>query len=327
LRLLPDPLAKHEENWQCSRGARCRFLRQLSPRKIVHRNGDTHIELVGGRQAPTELVIFLPYAQWPDEDQSAGDPYLGVGLPLPTLKVAFGPSVQRRTQVGSRTPSKPRLYWSRPESLQRTVTVLQAARSYCSAMRVYGLERVKAHRDESADDDMQSEGGDSLRPWWGMRQHSKWSYGPRELRDVIDFLLGRDDGGRGRPDAPNQVPVEFYTIEEYMASEPEHELFDQELHPPEADSKWQTSTYWQSKQTWLAANPQLDLGEEDEHESDIDEDNPVPIDYDCGPSEEEYAWAIEREFGEEAMREAAEDEEKRWQLHLEGYGHDERHGD
>jgi hypothetical protein len=53
----------------------------------------------------------------------------------------------------------------------------------------------------------------------------------------------------------------------------------------------------------------------------------VSIDYDCGLSEEEYAWAIEREFGEEAMREAAEDEEKRWQLHLQGYAHDEPHGD
>jgi hypothetical protein len=40
------------------------------------------------------------------------------------------------------------------------------------------------------------------------------------------------------------APVSFHTLEDYLESNPDDELFEHELHPPSNPSEWWISHYW-----------------------------------------------------------------------------------
>jgi len=71
LRILPPPDSTNNIDNDgitalCEQEGHCRFVRELSPRKIVHRNlGDAVAELQW-EKAVDELVLFLPFAGWTD---------------------------------------------------------------------------------------------------------------------------------------------------------------------------------------------------------------------------------------------------------------------
>jgi hypothetical protein len=237
-----------------------------------------------------ELVVFLPFANWPDITEDIDDIYgAWLGPSHTAIKVIFGPFIIRRND----TPTRRTARWQETrvsETLAYTTHFLQSIREKCSSLSVYGLERVKACRDERADYEMDVQDGGSH--WWGEREHSKMCYGPRELRDLVEFDLRTSPLSTNHDTDRVPTPVQYFTIEQYMASEIDDELFDQEVHFSARRTKWIASEYWSSKEDWIRAPPKSNLGEGSEHDSDTDDESPVLTELDWDIS----CWAQRKQF-------------------------------
>jgi hypothetical protein len=215
---------------------------------------------VFGQAPPDELVIFLPFAGWREItvdnenhiQDNEYDAWLRPGHRA--IKIIFGPFVNR---YRTRHPTI-WLDWWMSNSLRNICEFLRSVRTKCSSLSVYGLERVKACRYDY-ENFMVDECNNPV--WWDYREHPEKSYEPEELRDIVEYNLSSEHSSDLNGTVEEQTPIRYFTIEQYIESEPNDGLFDQELKPSTTRSRWVTSKYWSSLAAWKQALPLRELGE------------------------------------------------------------------
>ena len=290
LRILPPPDSTNNiENdgitALCEQEGHCRFVRELSPRKIVHRNLGDAVEELQWEKAVDELVLFLPFAGWthPTDYPEYSTEY---GIACSRTKastIVLGPGIKKGRRT--RRPVPGYSEWRQSpgyETLENLVELFRVAAYRCESLTIYGLERVKVKRDDVTDHDQTDLA--PQREWrWYDRCHKKSSYGPQELSELVEDHLKPTHDSSKASEYRSSKPfnIEFRTIEEYVAKQPDDELFPCELQlghgSGTVNERWLCSNYWKSRSLCFESEPIPDLGEGDYHESDTDEETSVRV--------------------------------------------------
>lgn len=244
IRTMPPFTAKSGESSPICTGEDmlCSFWGEILPSKVVYRNAVTCVDDNDRLGSLKEAVYFLPIQGWPGDTGR----YHPNGK-LESCKIVLG--VRARKTGYS-------VYWGtrglRGETcktradLPRLLDALSPCISSASErVEIYGIERAEVVEDDQYHPNVDQ---------------------PEEIQiyDAITLQRKIEDFAQGN-DRYNQIPssrqLSFHTIEEYIATNPDDELFEHELHPPTDPSEWWISQYWTPKENWMKYPPVPGVGE------------------------------------------------------------------
>jgi hypothetical protein len=240
IRTMPPFTAEMNDLWSVCTGQDmpCSFWSEILPPKVVYRNAVSCVDDNDQLGSIKEAVYFLPIHGWPGRTwRFRANPKLN------SCKIVLG---VRASKTGYSA------YWGSKglrgmpcygrADLPRLLNALSPCLSSASdRVEIYGVERAEVvrkyqyHRGEGLPEEIRI-------------------YDPITLQRKIEEFVHLEGVQVSRQ-------LSFHTIEEYIATNPDDELFEHELRPPTDPSEWWISQYWTPKENWMKYPPVPGVGE------------------------------------------------------------------
>jgi hypothetical protein len=240
VRIIPLASASKQVTPLCSAHGSCPFIQEISPKKVVHRNGTANGFALTDEPVD-ELVLFLPNGQWPDDMDydyrvQTLEQRLG-GVNCNTIKLVFGPLLLDKNR------SEHHMQYRRGHRpgeglenghipLERLIAILRTACSESKMTLIFGLDKVQVPKPD-----------DFFRRTRGPQQMHSHTELFAVIRSEKRVEREEDDmDGNYVPPGPYEN-YQIHALDEYISSHPNDELLAHEIDGSDC-WEWESTKYW-----------------------------------------------------------------------------------